>query len=85
MSFFKLVKNSMGYDLEAPSYTVTHKIDEFTELRKYTKGKLIYFYNLNDANQAISENTIQNTIFKRKGKENLGFENPKDTITNKQD
>lgn len=41
MSFFKLVKNSMGYDLEAPSYTVTHKIDEFTELRKYTKGKWI--------------------------------------------
>jgi len=41
MSFFKLVKNSMGMDLEAPSYTVTNKIDEFTELRKYAKGKWV--------------------------------------------
>lgn len=41
MSFFKLVKNSMGYDLESPNYTVMAKIDEFCELRKYTKGKWV--------------------------------------------
>lgn len=41
MSFFKLVKNSMGYDLESPNYTVMAKMDEFCELRKYTKGKWV--------------------------------------------
>lgn len=29
----------MGYDLEAPSYTVINKMDECTELRKYAKAK----------------------------------------------
>lgn len=41
MSFFKLVKNSMGYDLQSPRYTVMTKIDEFCELRKYVKGKWV--------------------------------------------
>ncbi len=41
MSFFKLVKNSMGYDLESPSYTVITKIDETTEIRKYIKSKWV--------------------------------------------
>ena len=41
MSFFKLVKNSLGMELESPSYTVLNKIDDTSELRKYIKSKWV--------------------------------------------
>ncbi len=65
MSFFKLVKNSMGYDLESPSYTVITKIDETTEIdvakttKQRGKGKVYSILNvytdLDLAKQQIQE------------------------------
>ena len=41
MNLIKTVRNAVGIDIESPTYEVIKKIDENTEIRKYSASKWI--------------------------------------------